>query len=86
MSHPASKDAFLLVESHLFNTLDESEEIILDFAEVRDLTLSWAEECIYGFKDLHMNSLAFINTSNPSIEASLRIIIEPVDVHKYQRK
>ena len=30
MSHPAGKEAFLLAESHLFNSLDESEEIILD--------------------------------------------------------
>ena len=53
MSHPAGKDAFLLAESHLFNSLDAKEEIILDFAEVKVLTPSWAEEFIYGFKDLH---------------------------------
>ena len=83
MSHPAGKEAFLLAESHLFNSLDESEEIILDFADVKVLTPSWAEEFIYGFKDLHKNQLSFINTSNPSVEASLRAILEPVDVSKY---
>ena len=86
MSHPAGKEAFLLAESHLFNSLDESEEIILDFADVKVLTPSWAEEFIFGFKDLHKNTLSFINTSNPSVEASLRTILEPVDVSKYQRK
>lgn len=85
MSHPAGKDAFLLAESHLFNSLDANEEIILDFAEVKVLTPSWAEEFIYGFKDLHKNSISFINTSNPSVEASLRTIFEPVDVSKYLR-
>ena len=43
MSHPAGKEAFLLAESHLFNSLDESGEIILDFADVKVLTPSWAE-------------------------------------------
>lgn len=85
MSHPAGKDAFLLAESHLFNSLDAKEEIILDFAEVKVLTPSWAEEFIYGFKDLHKNLMTFINTSNPSVEASLRTVLEPVDVSKYRR-
>ena len=85
MSHPAVKDAFLLAESHLFNSLDAKEEIILDFAEVKVLTPSWAEEFIYGFKDLHKNPMTIINKSNPSVEASLRTIFEPVDVSKYLR-
>lgn len=85
MSHPAGKDAYLLAESHLFNSLNGSEEVILDFADVKFLTPSWAEEFIYGFKDLHKNSISFINTSNPSVEASLRTIFEPVDVSKYLR-
>lgn len=80
MSHPAGKDAFLLAESHLFNSLDAKEEIILDFADLKVLTPSWAEEFIYGFKDLHKNPMSFINTSNPSVEASLRTVLEPVDV------
>lgn len=84
MSHPAGKEAFLLAESHLFNSLDESEEIILDFADVKVLTPSWAEEFIYGFKNIHKNPMSFVNTSNPSVEASLRTILEPVDVRKYR--
>ena len=85
MSHPAGKDAFLLAESHLFNSLDSEEEIILDFADVKVLTPSWAEEFIYGFQDNHDNPLSFVNTSNPSVEASLKAIIEPIDVSKYRR-
>ena len=76
MYHPAGKDAFLLAESHLFNSLDESEEIVLDFADVKVLAPSWAEEFIYGFKDLHKNPMSFVNTSNPSVESSLRTILD----------
>ena len=85
MSHPAGKDAYLLAESHLFNSLNGFEEVILDFADVKVLTPSWAEEFIYGFKDLHKNPMSFINTSNPSVEASLKTVLEPFDVNKYRR-
>ena len=60
MSHPAGKDASLLAESRLFKSLDSDEEIILDFADVKVLTPSWAEEFIYGFQEKHCNSLSFI--------------------------
>ena len=83
MSHPAGKDAFLLAELYRFKSLDTDEEVILDFSDVKVLTPSWAEEFIYGFKDLHKNQLSFVNTSNPSVEASLKAILEPVDVSKY---
>lgn len=85
MSRPAGKDAYLLAESHLFNSLDESEEVIFDFADVKVLAPSWADEFISGFKTLHKNILSFINTSNPSVEASLKTVLEPVDVSKYRR-
>lgn len=84
MSRPAGKDAYLLAESHLFNSLDESEEVIFDFADVKVLAPSWADEFISGFKTLHKNILSFINTANPSVEASLKTVLEPVDVSKYR--
>ena len=85
MSRPTGKDAFLLAESHLFNSLDEAEEVILDFADVKVLAPSWADEFISGFRNLHKNTLIFINTENPSVKASLKTVLEPVDVSKYRR-
>ncbi len=75
MSRPAGKDAFLLAESHLFNSLDNDEEISLDFADVKVLTPSWADEFISGIKNAHKNILSFINTSNPSVQASLKTVL-----------
>ena len=75
MSRPAGKDAYLLVESHLFSTLGSDEEISLDFADVKVLTPSWADEFISGIKSAHKNLLSFINTSNPSVEASLKTVL-----------
>ena len=75
MSRPAGKDAYLLAESHLFSSLDIDEEISLDFADVKVLTPSWADEFISGIKSAHKNLLSFINTSNPSVEASLKTVL-----------
>ena len=75
MSRPAGKDAFLLAESHLFNSLNSDEEISLDFADVKVLTPSWADEFISGIKSAHKNLLSFINTSNPSVQASLKTVL-----------
>ncbi len=75
MSRPAGKDAFLLAESHLFSSLTSDEEISLDFADVKVLTPSWADEFISGIKSAHKNLLSFINTSNPSVQASLKTVL-----------
>lgn len=75
MSRPAGKDAFLLAESRLFNSLNSDEEISLDFADVKVLTPSWADEFISGIKSTHKNLLSFINTSNPSVQASLKTVL-----------
>ena len=86
ISRPAGKDAFLLLESYLLNTLKSDEEITLDFLDVKVLTPGWADEFISGIKRNHNNKLSFINTDNPSVKASLKTVLEPVDVSKYKRK
>ena len=75
MSRPAGKDAYLLAESHLFSSLNSDEEISLDFEDVKVLTPSWADEFISGIKSAHKNLLSFINTSNPSVQASLKTVL-----------
>ena len=85
MSRPAGKDAYLLAESHIFQSLNNNEEIQLDFSEVKVLTPSWADEFISGIKKAHNNNMTFINTDNPSVKASLKTVLEPIDVSKYTR-
>lgn len=75
MSRPAGKDAFLLAESHLFSALKKDEEINLDFADVKVLAPSWADEFISGIKKSHNNILSFLNTDNPSVKASLETVL-----------
>ena len=85
MSRPAGKEAFSMAKAYIIGTPAKDETISLDFKDVKVLAPSWADEFISGFKNLHKNSLSFINTENPSVKASLKTVLEPVDVSKYRR-
>lgn len=74
VSRPAGKEAFLVSRAYIFDSLADSEIITLDFEGVKVLTPSWADEFISGIKALYSNTLVFSNTSNPSVEASLRAV------------
>ena len=84
-SRPAGTDAYLLAESHIFQNLNNNEEIELDFSKVKVLTPSWADEFISGIKNTHLNHMTFLNTDNPSVKASLKTVLESIDVSKYKR-
>lgn len=74
MSRPSGKDAFLMAKAYILNTLTQNDEITLDFANVKVLTPSWADEFITGIKQNYSNKLIFINTTNEAVAASLKTI------------
>lgn len=74
MSRPSGKDAFLMAKAYILNTLTQNDEITLDFANVKVLTPSWADEFISGIKSTYPNKLSVVNTSNESVKASLDIL------------
>lgn len=76
VSHPAGKDAFLMAQAYIFNTLNTNDILQLDFANVKVLTSSWADEFITGIKNTYKNKLDFINTQNESVAASLKTVLE----------
>lgn len=76
VSRPAGKDAFLMAKAYIFNNLQDSDSLSLDFANVKVLTPSWADEFITGLKSLYHNKIQFINTQNESVSASLRTVLE----------
>ncbi len=76
VSRPAGKDAFLMAKAYIFNTLKETDALSLDFANVKVLTPSWADEFITGIKNTYKNKLDFINTQNESVAASLKTVLE----------
>ena len=76
MSRPAGREAFLMAKAYVFNELRETEAIVLDFNEVKVLAPSWVDEFISGIKAAYPNALQYINTENPSVEASLSTVLE----------
>lgn len=74
-SRPAGKEAFLLAETYVFNNLKETDELTLDFTNVKVLTPSWFDEFVKGIKQNHKNHISFLNTNNSSVEATLKTVL-----------
>lgn len=83
LSRPAGKEA-LLSFLNFYDTLKPDETIVLDFSNIRVITPAWADEFITGLMNKYIN-IEYINTENPSINASLKFILEPIDVNKYRK-
>jgi hypothetical protein len=77
MSRPAGKEAFLMAKAYVFKGIEKSDTIILDFDGIKVLAPSWADEFISGLKSEYPNDIQYANTDNPSVQASLKIILEP---------
>jgi len=76
MSRPAGREAFLMAKAYIFKETQKSDEIILDFDEVKVLAPSWADEFITGIKTEYPNTIQYINTENPSVKASLKAVLQ----------
>jgi hypothetical protein len=76
MSRPAGREAFLMAKAYIFKELLSGEEIVLDFNDVKVLAPSWADEFISGIKSEYQNKMQYINTENPSVNASLKIVLQ----------
>ena len=85
MSRPAGREAIMGASAYIFNGIKADESITLDFQNVKMLAPSWADEFITGLKAKLNNHIDFLNTENPSVKASLKTVLEPVDVSKYKR-
>lgn len=75
MSRPAGKEAFALAKAYIFSALKSNEQILLDFAHVKVLAPSWADEFITGIKSTFPNEIDYLNTDNESVAASLKFIL-----------
>ena len=76
MSRPAGREAFLMAKAYVLKEIDVNEEITLDFDKIKVLAPSWADEFITGIKSEYINKINFINTENPSVQASLKTVLE----------
>jgi len=76
MSRPAGREAFLLAKAYVFREIKENDDIILDFDGIKVLAPSWADEFILGIKSAYSNNVQYKNTENPSVQASLKTVLE----------
>ena len=76
ISRPAGREAFLAASAYVFNTLKKNSELILDFANVQVLAPSWVDEFVLNIRKNITTNISYINTENPSVSASLKIIAE----------
>ncbi|MGP1509918.1 MAG: STAS-like domain-containing protein [Treponema lecithinolyticum] len=75
ISRPAGKDAFLTAKAYVFNSLKVDETINLDFTDVKVLTPSWIDEFISGIRSNFKNKITYFNTTNESVSASLKTVL-----------
>ncbi|MCL2270302.1 MAG: STAS-like domain-containing protein [Treponema sp.] len=75
MSRPAGREAFLMAKAYVFKGITKNDEIILDFDNIKVLAPSWADEFITGIKSEYSDAIQFINTENPSVQASLNAVL-----------
>lgn len=75
VSRPAGREAFLALSAYHLKGLPESEPIEVDFAGVKVLAPSWADEVLTNLAD-RKSALTFTNTENSSVQATLKTLRE----------
>lgn len=73
VSRPAGKEAWLAYQPVL-NEVKTGEKIVVDFESVVVLTPSWADEFLTPLRQKFKEKIELINTTNPSVEATLSIL------------
>ena len=73
LSRPIGREAFAALQSQL-TTLDESENLELDFEGVITFSPSWGDEFLSPLVKQYGQKLILINTANPSVKATLELL------------
>ncbi len=79
VSRPAGREAFLALESYQLKDLPTDEVIKIDFAGVKALTPSWADEVITKIVERYKN-VKLLNTENITVQATLKTLREYSDL------
>lgn len=74
VSRPAGREAYLAMSAYVTKDLPKDEEVIIDFAGVKVLTPSWADEVITKIGE--GRELKAENASNPTVRSTLKTLAE----------
>jgi len=72
ISRPAGREAYLAMSAYLIKDIKKDEEIIIDFAGIKVLAPSWADEVIT--KLARNYSVKLENADNPTVKATLKTL------------
>lgn len=80
ISRPAGREAWLAAQAYVLPR-DKNEEIMVDFSGVDVLAPSWADEFLTKLVErFGQDQVRFLNTNNPSVQATLESLHLPVVV------
>ena len=80
ISRQNGREAFAAFQSQL-SVLGESESIELDFEGVITFSPSWGDEFLTPLAKKYNSRLVLINTSNPSVRATLELLEKINQIH-----
>ncbi|KKR21234.1 MAG: hypothetical protein UT50_C0010G0002 [Candidatus Moranbacteria bacterium GW2011_GWA2_39_41] len=75
VSRPAGREAFLALESYQLKGLSENEPIEIDFAGIKALTPSWADEVVTKIAERFKN-VKLLNADSMTVQATLKTLRE----------
>lgn len=75
ISRPAGREAFLALSAYITRDVNATEPLELDFAGVKVLTPSWADEVITKLSQQFSN-ITLLNAGNASVQATLKTLRE----------
>lgn len=79
ISRPAGREAYLAMSAYNLKDVSVEEEIEIDFAEVKVLAPSWADEVVTKIIQRFKN-VSLLNTKNSTVEATLKTLREYSDL------
>jgi hypothetical protein len=79
VSRPSGREVFLSMESNILKDLSNDEPIEIDFAGVKALTPSWADEVITKIAQ-RFKKVSLVNTENMTVQATLKTLREYSDL------
>lgn len=79
ISRPAGREAYLAMSAYTTKDINENEVIEIDFAGVKVLTPSWADEVITPLAKKFKN-VKLIHTENVTVRATLKTLREYSDL------
>lgn len=75
VSRPSGKDAYLAMSAYITKNVGKSEPIEVDFAGVKVITPSWADEVITKLTN-EFENVKLVNTNNPTVQSTIKTLKE----------